>query len=215
MASDFLKQFFTITGHNLPNPHTLETPDKVALAQHLKSAGESAKSIALYFGCHPSYIYQLLKKARNERLGELECQTFKEHFLETVIELETDIEMYQKVQAGLRSGYKVEEVDGEGNKVEVNKKGSIRDFKDVGSLIFSLQKELISLKKHVGIIPSANQGDLNTSLHSSNPENVNEELSLKEQNPEDVKALLMSKLSQRNPTLQESILKKIGDENIL
>jgi hypothetical protein len=216
MSSDFLKTFFKITGHNLPDPSTLKkTEEKVALATHLRNAGEDVKAIAMYFSCHPSYIYQLLAKGRESRMSELECQTYKDHFLETVYKLEADIDMYKKVQAGLRSGYKVEELDGDGNKVEVKKKGSIRDFKDVGSLIFSLQKELINLKKHVGILPSAQAESLHSTLQDADPSNNEEDVSLKEKNTEDVQALLMAKLSQRNPSIQESVLKKIGDDSIL
>lgn len=216
MASNFLKDFFKITGHNLPDPSTLkETADKVALATHLRNAGEDVKAIALYFGCHPSYVYQLLAKGRESRMSELECQTYKDHFLETVYKLESDIDMYKKVQAGLRSGYKVEEIDGDGNKVEVKKKGSIRDFKDVGSLIFSLQKELINLKKHVGILPAAQAESLHSTLQDADPTNAEEDVSLKEQNSSEVQAILMKKLSQRNPSIQENVLKKVGDDKIL
>jgi hypothetical protein len=68
MSSDFLKTFFKITGHNLPDPSTLKkTEEKVALATHLRNAGEDVKAIAMYFSLPPFlHIVNYLQKVANQ-----------------------------------------------------------------------------------------------------------------------------------------------------
>jgi len=211
----FFEEFFNVTGKNLPDVSELTPEEKAALAQQLKNKGESVRNIATFFDLSVPRIYQLLSEAKKLRLNELECQTYKDHFLEVIYELECDIEMYKKVQSTLRDKYKAQEVGKDGELHEVEKQGSIRDYKDVGSLIFSLQKELIRLKSYVGIIPGQDVADIYQSLNDLSPENKKKTVAIREQNSDQVKATLLEKLGQKKPTIKDNAMKMLADQSIL
>lgn len=215
---EFFDEISKITGKKLPDPSALSQEDKAVIALHLKNNGESALAISNYLGCTRQWVYKLIKKALEEDLNELECRTYMDEYLSTIRSLEMEIDRYKKAQEQLRKGYKTQELTKDGELVELNKKGSPRDFKEYGAIIQKYQQMLIDLKLRIGMLPSKERGDLYTVIGDMNPEYNKDDRELLDKNSDEVISMLLQKLTQKRPSLKENAinaLKSVKDQKLV
>lgn len=208
---DFFKKLREITGDDLPSPGGLTTVEKSALAQRLYSRGISVKEIAEYFECSVPYVYKLKREAVKEEASELECQTFFDSFMDRRQMLLDQIEFYKVEQQKLRCGPKALELDEEtGEYKDTGKKGSTREFAEIGRLIQKYEQMLIALEDTAGILPNKTVVNIFGTINDmKEKEDSNDEVI----NDEQATAILLKKL--RSASVGVMGLKEMKDERIL
>lgn len=211
MSDDFFYNFKAVTGKNLPNPQNLTVDEKAALAHHLLMSGESKVAIAKFLGVSRQQVYNLLKKADEQRLSELECQTYLSNFVKVLHELEATRDIHRNRVTAILKIIENGWIDPEtGEKRE--KTGLNRDLSEAARIVRDYDKLIIDLQMKVGIIPVNSQNPYE-SLKDRAPKTENtDNQELQDKTPDELVGLLLHKLMNR-PT--SSLLKSVKDENIL
>ena len=200
---------------DLPDPSDLDTSDKIHLTLRLRGLGCPVRDIATYLGCNASYVYRLIEKSHDDAIKSLEEKTFLSHFVERRESILSQIDYYKQVQAGIREKPKaLQEKDENGNYIDDGKSGSIRDLKDIGSLIVTLEKMLISLDQVAGILPDKNTSAYGT-LSDARVDNSQNENDPSQMNDDQLTELLLRKLTQGAQSLQNTSLAHTKDDPIL
>jgi len=209
----FLKKYSELSGKALPDPETLELNDKCLLAFQLEMAGETKTAIAKYFKVSRPTIYSYIKKAHDERISEMENQTYLEKAIQRLNELETQREQHRKVLEDLRNsgGSEIDPVTGE----EIVKTSHLKIYAECARLIRDYDKLIIDFEVMLGLLPKNSPSELYSTLSEKNPEHHTDSDDLSQLQDSEISALLLNKLKQKPPQLGNTILKEIKDEKIL
>lgn len=211
---EFLSELKRLTD-DLPDPDKLDTSEKIDLVVRLRSIGCPVRDISKYLGCNASYVYRLIEKSHDAAIQSLEEKTFLTHFVERRESLLAQIDYYKRVQAGIRDAPKAsQEKDEDGNYIDDGKMGSIRDLKDIGSLIVTLEKTLISLDTVAGILPDKNTSAYG-SLSDARSDNSSDADDVTQLGDDELTALLLKKLQQGGRSMQDTSLAGNKDKSIL
>lgn len=208
----FFEELYSVTGVEFPGPEGLGTPQKAALARRMRNMGHSVAEIAEHFNVSVQRIYQILKLAADQEISEIENHTFLDSLITQIMSLQDTIDYYKKIQQGIRCKYKEDEDDSDTTPDGKKKKGSIRDFVEVGRLISNYEKMKIDLMKVGGLLPVIND---HTSLHSSiadkKPQEEEDHTNL---NDEKITEMLLQKMA-KTPVGLKKTLKDVKDDKIL
>lgn len=208
--SDLFKNFREITGKNLPCPKNLSLDEKAALVHQLKMAGENMTAIANYLGVSRKYAYDLLKKANQERLEELECQTYTSNFVSLLHDLEATRDLHRKRVSKLHKIIENGWINPDtGEKIE--KTGLNRDLSEAARIVRDYDRLIIDVQKMAGVLPDKNPNPYGT-LRDKAPKEVSDVKELRDRASDELIEMLLNKLMNRPAT---SILKSMGNDPIL
>lgn len=214
MSNKFFEELYSATGKEIPNATGLDVDQKAALAQRMKNHGFHVREIAEHLECSASNVYKLLKKDVEIEMSEMECKTYFDTFMERRQMLIDQIDKYKKYQETIRCGPKSAEKDPEtGDYIDAGKKGSTRDYAEIGRIIQKYEEMLIRLEDHVGILPTEKSSNLFHSLSDMNPHRQEEEE--KELNDEQAANLLIEKLQSTSNSIRRRTLKELKDERVV
>jgi ribosomal protein S8 len=209
----FFENYVKITGKPLPDPDKMTVDEKACLVHQLRLSGESMTAIANYLGVSRQYAYMLKDKAKDQRLTELENQSYLSHFTEILHDLESTRDRHRKIVDKIKTIEENDWVDPETGE-KVKKTGSLRDYAEASRLVLMYDKLIIELYFRVGFIPKE-QDSLFTSLAERNPEiseDTEEELS--EVDKDKLAQMVLSKIRQKRPSISNK-LKELKDEKLL
>jgi len=209
----FFKKYIEITKQDLPDPNTLSYDDRCLLAFQLDMIGESKTAIANYFGVTRPTVYTYLKKATDQKISELENQTYLDKTIQRLNELETQREMHRKTLESIRAsaGTEIDPVTGE----TIHKTSHLKPLAEIARLIRDYDKLIIDFEVMLGLLPKNNVTELFSRLSDKNPENQVDKDDLTELSDDKMTELLLNKLKQVPPQLGNTTLKEVKDEKIL
>jgi len=201
----FFKDLYDKTDLDFPDASGLGVPQKAALAQRMRSVGCKVVEIAEHLGLKPTRVYQLLKYEIDQDITELENQTFLDSLMIQIRQIEDEIDKCRTIQERI-----LESTDpNTGTTRRPN-----REYMELGRLIKDYIKMLIDLKRVGGIIQTIDADmSLDNKLSDLRPETA--ETSVNEKNSEELKELLLAKLSGTSGSIRPKSLADIKDDRIL
>jgi hypothetical protein len=207
----FFKDFKTVTGSDLPCPKTLSQEDMITLVYMLNVVnGESMTSITNWLGISRQQGYNLLKKADEETLTELENLNYLTLFAKELHALEATRALHRSRVSNLLKIIENGFVDNEtGEKRE--KTGINRDLSEAARLVRDYDKIIIDFKKSFGVIPDKAVNPYGSMRDKAPKDQADQEIYNK--SSEQLIGILLDKLMNRPSSL--NVLKNIKDESVL